>query len=147
MSDTAARLAEYRRKREEAEAQAKRSEAVWNALTFAPLRRRLAATLAVNQEDQQADEGELRLEGEEGLEEIQEEEPGWSTLDWVILAVKVFKFSFNPWKMWKSVDNFNLQVLVYASLQALFIKLEFGAVFFLASGVLIMWQSLENRKR
>ena len=101
MSDTAARLAEYRRKREEAEAQAKRSEAVWNALTFAPLRRRLAATLAVNQEDQQADEGELRLEGEEGLEEIQEEEPGWSTLDWVILAVKVFKFSFNPWKMWK----------------------------------------------
>ena len=101
MSDTAARLAEYRRKREEAEAQAKRSEAVWNALTFAPLRRRLAATLAVNQEDQQADEGELRLEGEEGLEEMQEEEAGWSTLDWVILAVKVFKFSFNPWKMWK----------------------------------------------
>ena len=101
MSDTAARLAEYRRKREEAEAQAKRSEAVWNALTFAPLRRRLAATLAVNQEYQQADEGELRLEGEEGLEEMQEEEAGWSTLDWVILAVKVFKFSFNPWKMWK----------------------------------------------
>ena len=101
MSDTAARLAEYRRKREEAEAQAKRSEAVWNALTFAPLRRRLAATLAVNQEDQQADEGELRVEGEEGLEEMQEEEAGWSTLDWVILAVKVSKFSFNPWKMWK----------------------------------------------
>ena len=101
MSDTAARLAEYRRKREEAEAQAKRSEAVWNALTFAPLRRRLAATLAVNQEDQQADEGELRVEGEEGLEEMQEKEAGWSTLDWVILAVKVFKFSFNPWKMWK----------------------------------------------
>ena len=98
MSDTAARLAEYRRKREEAEAQAKRSEAVWNALTFAPLRRRLAATLAVNQEYQQADEGELRLEGEEGLEEMQEEEAGWSTLDWVILAVKVSKFSSNPWK-------------------------------------------------
>merc|ERR1711971_543682 len=50
----------------------------------------------------------------------------WTKLDWVILAVKV---------------------LVYASLQALFIKLEFGAVFFLASGVLFMWQSLENRKR
>ena len=90
MSDTAARLAEYRRKREEAEAQAKRSEAVWNALTFAPLRRRLAATLAVDEKDQQADEGQLGHE-EEGLEEMQEEEEAdWTTLDWVILAVKVF---------------------------------------------------------
>ena len=88
MSDTAARLAEYRRKREEAEAAAKRSETVWNALTFAPLRRRLAASLAVSQEEL-VDEGEPRQdEGEQ--EEMQEEEAGWATLDWVILAVKVF---------------------------------------------------------
>lgn len=87
MSDTAARLAEYRRKREEAETQAKRSEAVWNALTLAPLRRRLAASLAVSHEEQ-LDEREHEEEGEE---EAQEEEAGWTTLDWVILAVKVFK--------------------------------------------------------
>ena len=87
MSDTAARLAEYRRKREEAEVQAKRSEAVWNAFTLAPLRRRLAATLAVDQEEQ-LDEREHEKEGEEG--EMQEEDTGWTKLDWVILAVKVF---------------------------------------------------------
>ena len=88
MSDTAARLAEYRQKREEAEVAAKRSETVWNALTFAPLRRRLAASLAVSQEEL-VDEGEPRQdEGEQ--EEMQEEEAGWATLDWVILAVKVF---------------------------------------------------------
>ena len=87
MSDTAARLAEYRRKREEAEAAAKRSETVWNALTFAPLRRRLAATLAVSQEELPDDLGH----DEEEQEEMQEEEEsGWATLDWVILAVKVF---------------------------------------------------------
>ena len=86
MSDTAARLAEYRRKREEAEVQAKRSEAVWNAFTLAPLRRRLAATLAVSQEEQ-LDEREYEKEGEE---EMLEEETSWTKLDWVILAVKVF---------------------------------------------------------
>ena len=86
MSNTAARLAEYRRKREEAEAAAKRNEAFWNAFTLAPLRKRLVATLAVSQEEQQADELEDEPE-EEGLEEI--EEVGWTTLDWVILAVKV----------------------------------------------------------
>ena len=88
MSDTAARLAEYRRKREEAEVQAKRSEAVWNAFTLAPLRRRLAATLAVDQEEQ-LDEREHEKEGE-GEEEMLEEETSWTKLDWVILAVKVF---------------------------------------------------------
>merc|ERR1712192_80247 len=107
----------------ETKVQAKRSEAVWNAFTLAPLRRRLAATLAVDQEEQ-LDEREHEKEDDE--EDMQEEDTGWTKLDWVILAVKV---------------------LVYASLQALFIKLEFGAVFFLASGVLFMWQSLENRKR
>ena len=86
MSNTAARLAEYRRKREEAEAAAKRNEAFWNAFTLAPLRKRLVATLAVSQEEQQADELEDEPE-EECLEEI--EEVGWTTLDWVILAVKV----------------------------------------------------------
>ena len=88
MSDTAARLAEFRRKREEAEVAAKRSETVWNALTFAPLRRRLAASLAVSQEEL-VDEGEPRQDEEE-QEEMQEEEAGWATLDWIILAVKVF---------------------------------------------------------
>ena len=86
MSDTAARLAEYRRKREEAEAAAKRSEALWNTFTLAPLRRRLVATLAVSQEaDEMGDEAD-----QEGLEEMEEEEAGWTALDWVILAVKVF---------------------------------------------------------
>ena len=122
MSDTAARLAEYRRKKQEAETQAKRKEALWNVLTFAPLRRRLAATLAVAPEEQESIV--VEGDGEQDLEE--EKEVIWTKLDWVILAVKV---------------------LVYVSLQVLFIKLEFGAVFFLASGVLFMWQSLENRKR
>ena len=87
MSDTAARLAEYRRKREKAEAQAKRSEQVWNALTFAPFRRRLAASLVVSQEEQ-VQEDELGHEGEkeEGDEMHEVEEAGWTTLDWVILT-------------------------------------------------------------
>ena len=141
MSDTAARLAEYRRKREKAEAQAKRSEQVWNALTFAPFRRRLAASLVVSQEEQ-VQEDELGHEGEkeEGDEMHEVEEVGWTTLDWVILTVKVLD-------VYSILGQINLQVLAYASLQALFIKLEFGAVFFLASGVLFMWHSLENRKR
>ena len=141
MSDTAARLAEYRRKREKAEAQAKRSEQVWNALTFAPFRRRLAASLVVSQEEQ-VKEDELGHEGEkkEGDEMHEVEEVGWTTLDWVILTVKVLD-------VYSILGQINLQVLAYASLQALFIKLEFGAVFFLASGVLFMWHSLENRKR
>ena len=141
MSDTAARLAEYRRKREKAEAQAKRSEQVWNALTFAPFRRRLAASLVVSQEEQ-VQEDELGHEGEkeEGDEMHEVEEAGWTTLDWVILTVKVLD-------VYSILGQINLQVLAYASLQALFIKLEFGAVFFLASGVLFMWHSLENRKR
>ena len=141
MSDTAARLAEYRRKREKAEAQAKRSEQVWNALTFAPFRRRLAASLVVSQEEQ-VQEDELGHEGEkeEGDEMHEVEEVGWTTLDWVILTVKVL----NDYSI---LGQIYLQVLAYASLQALFIKLEFGAVFFLASGVLFMWHSLENRKR
>ena len=123
MSDTAARLAEYRRKKQEAETQAKRKEALWNALTFAPLRRRLATTLAVAPEEEESNV----VEGGEEEQDLEEEkEVFWTKLDWVILAVKV---------------------LVYVSLQVLFIKLEFGAVFFLASGVLFMWQSLENRKR
>ena len=123
MSETAARLAEYRRKKQEAETQAKRKEAFWNALTFAPFRRRLAASLAVAPEEKESNV----IEGGEGEQDLEEEkEVIWTKLDWVILAVKV---------------------LVYASLQVLFIKLEFGAVFFLASGVLFMWQSLENRKR
>ena len=141
MSDTAARLAEYRRKREKAEAQAKRSEQVWNALTFAPFRRRLAASLVVSQEEQ-VQEDELGHEGEkeEGDEMHEVEEVGWTTLDWVILTVKVLD-------VYSIFGQIYLQVLAYASLQALFIKLEFGAVFFLASGVLFMWHSLENRKR
>ena len=141
MSDTAARLAEYRRKREKAEAQAKRSEQVWNALTFAPFRRRLAASLVVSQEEQ-IQEDELGHEGEkeEGDEMHEVEEVGWTTLDWGILTVKVLN-------VYSILGQINLQVLAYASLQALFIKLEFGAVFFLASGVLFMWHSLENRKR
>ena len=141
MSDTAARLAEYRRKREKAEAQAKRSEQVWNALTFAPFRRRLAASLVVSQEEQ-VQEDELGHEGEKkvGDEMHEVEEVGWTTLDWVILTVKVLD-------VYSILGQINLQVLAYASLQALFIKLEFGAVFFLASGVLFMWHSLENRKR
>ena len=141
MSDTAARLAEYRRKREKAEAQAKRSEQVWNALTFAPFRRRLAASLVVSQEEQ-VQEDELGHEGEkeEGDEMHEVEEVGWTTLDWVILTVKVLD-------VYSILGQIYLQVLAYASLQALFIKLEFGAVFFLASGVLFMWHSLENRKR
>ena len=82
MSDTAARLAEYRRKREKAEAQAKRSEQVWNALTFAPFRRRLAASLVVSQEEQ-VQEDELGHEGEkeEGDEMHEVEEVGWTTLE------------------------------------------------------------------
>ena len=68
------------------------------------------------------------------------EEVGWTTLDWVILTVKVLD-------VYSILGQIYLQVLAYASLQALFIKLEFGAVFFLASGVLFMWHSLENRKR
>ena len=140
MSDTAARLAEYRRKREKAEAQAKRSEQVWNALTFAPFRRRLAASLVVSQEEQ-VQEDELGHEGEkEEGDEMHVEEAGWTTLDWVILTVKVLN-------VYSILGQINLQVLAYTSLQALFIKLEFGAVFFLASGVLFMWHSLENRKR
>ena len=66
MSDTAARLAEYRRKKQEAETQAKRKEALWNALTFAPLRRRLAASLAVAPQEQESNE----VEGGEGEQEL-----------------------------------------------------------------------------
>ena len=104
MSDTAARLAEYRRKREEAEAAAKRSETVWNALTFAPLRRRLAATLAVSQEELADDLGH----DEEEQEEMQEEEAGWATLDWVILAVKVFLTRDFAHSFIQSMGHYNL---------------------------------------
>ena len=85
MSDTAARLAEYRRKKQEAETQAKRKEALWNALTFAPLRRRLAASLAVAPEEQES----IVVEGGEGEQDLEEEkEVIWTKLNWVTRSLK-----------------------------------------------------------
>jgi hypothetical protein len=120
MGDAAARLAEYRLRRREEEQTAARSEAVWSTLTLQPLRRRLAARLEVAPEDHRDE-----AEGEEMGEEEEEPVP-WSRLDWAILAMKL---------------------LIYGCLQILFIKLEFGAVFFLGSGVVALWWSLEDRKR
>ena len=120
MGDAATRLEEYRRQKREEEQKKERKEAFWDTVTLAPLRRRLAAS----------DPEPLEDEGEEedgaNIEEEEEEDVKWTRLDWGILALKI---------------------LMFVSLQTLFIKLEFGAVFFMAAGVVFMWWSLEDRKR
>merc|ERR1719340_57224 len=74
---------------------------------------------------------DLRPETDPSSQEEEEEEtecsetPPWTRLDWAIILVKC---------------------LVWVCIQVIFIKIEFGAVFFLVSAILLMTSNLGKRK-
>ena len=100
------------------------------------LRRRLVASdpelLKYEEEDcvnteEEEEDGANTEEDEDGAN-IEEEERAvkWTSFNWVMLAIKI---------------------LMYVFLQTLFVKLEFGTIFFMASGLAFMWCSLEDKNR
>jgi len=118
MSDTKSKLEEYRKRKETEAEREVRKNAVWNALTLQPLRQRLI-TRNDNVELKEANEDN----NNDTFEEVENEE--WTSIDWAIIAVKC---------------------LVWVCLQVVFIKIEFGAVFFLFTGIFLMLTNMGKRK-
>lgn len=122
MSDTKAKLQEYRKRKQIEEDREARKNALWNYLTLNPIRKRLNTNTSFT--------NNVTAESKETLEECESEKENidqiWSTLDWVILTVKLS---------------------VWICLQVVFIKIEFGAVFFLFSCIFLMLSNLGKRKK
>eukprot|EP00092_Neocalanus_flemingeri_P038308 GFUD01041703.1.p1 GENE.GFUD01041703.1~~GFUD01041703.1.p1 ORF type:complete len:168 (+),score=40.38 GFUD01041703.1:82-585(+) len=126
MSDTKSKLEEYRKRKQAEENKEANKNAVWSALTLQPLRRRLTTRIN-NQENQDPTEVENNLEVSDDAEIVQAEEETveWTAIDWGILAVKF---------------------LVWICLQVVFVKIEFGAIFFLFTGVFLMLTNMGRKK-
>lgn len=122
MSDTKAKLQEYRKRKQIEEDREARKNALWNYLTLNPIRKRFNTNTSFT--------NNVTAESKETLEECESEKENidqiWSTLDWVILTVKLS---------------------VWICLQVVFIKIEFGAVFFLFSCIFLMLSNLGKRKK
>jgi len=125
MADTKAKLEEYRRRKQVEEAKQAKKEAFWSVLTLQPLRQRLARSSNQDQDDliNVVDEhNEPTLDGDV---QPDDEKVEWSSIDWAIFAVKF---------------------LVWVCLQVVFVKIEFGAVFFLFTCIFLMLKNMGKRK-
>ena len=117
--ETKDKLEKYRKKKLQEEAQSNRRQYLWDIVTLQPLRRNLGRNVEqvpVIEEDHD--------ESNEDADEDNSKDRRWTKIDWAILFVKV---------------------LVWASMQMIFVKIEFGSVFFLVSCILLMTSNLGKR--
>jgi len=125
MSDTKAKLEAYRKRKKADEEKEAKKKAVWNALTLQPLRQRLTANNNEEKEDGSLEQENLENDTSEDLEIDDESDEEWKPIDWAILVVKF---------------------MVWLCLQVVFVKIEFGAVFFLFTGVFLMLTNMSKRR-
>ena len=130
---TSDKLDQYRRNRREEEAKEARKELFWNTITLQPLRRRMVPDLRPETDPSSKEEEE---------EAECSETPPWTRLDWAIILIKCL--------VWVCIQVRVLlalcQSFTQSRLQVIFIKIEFGAVFFLVSAILLMTSNLGKRK-
>jgi len=122
MSDTKAKLEEYRKRKQAEEGRKAKKNAIWSALTLQPLRQRFTRSDS-RPESQDIYDNNEHSEEVDVAPEVENVE--WTSLDWGILTVKV---------------------LVWVCLQVVFVKIEFGAVFFLFTGIFLMLTNMGKRK-
>jgi len=119
--ETKNKLEEYRKKKLEEEIQSSRRQLIWDLVTLQPVRRNLTR-------NKKADESEEKDENKPPEDQEDDEETKdrtWSRIDYAIFFVKF---------------------LVWACIQMIFVKIEFGAVFFIVSCILFMTSNLGKRK-
>eukprot|EP00090_Calanus_glacialis_P034981 TRINITY_DN5958_c0_g1_i1.p1 TRINITY_DN5958_c0_g1~~TRINITY_DN5958_c0_g1_i1.p1 ORF type:complete len:165 (-),score=39.41 TRINITY_DN5958_c0_g1_i1:66-560(-) len=123
MSDTKAKLEEYRKRKQAEEGRDAKKNAIWSALTLQPLRQRFTRSVSRPgiQDISDNEENSEDVDGVTPEDEIVE----WTRIDWGILAVKI---------------------LVWVCLQVVFVKIEFGAVFFLFTGIFLMLTNMGKKK-
>ena len=130
---TSDKLEQYRRNKQVEEAKEARKELFWNTITLQPLRRRIAPDLRAETE-QSSKEEEEETECSETLP--------WTRLDWAIIFIKFL--------VWVCMQVRGLLThwpsFTLSHHQVIFIKIEFGAVFFLVSAILLMTSNLGKRK-
>jgi len=124
MSDTKSKLEEYRRRKQTEEGREAKKSAIWNALTLQPLRQRLTASNS-NEEVQKVSDSTDVSEEAELISPEEEAKVEWTAIDWAIVAIKV---------------------LVWVCLQVVFVKIEFGAVFFLFTCIFLMLTNMGKRR-
>ena len=118
--ETKDKLEKYRKKKLQEEAQKDRRQYLWDIVTLQPLRRNLSNNVVEPvAESENDDEHNDDSENDDNSKERR-----WTRIDWAIFCVKV---------------------LVWASMQMIFVKIEFGSVFFLVSCILLMTSNLGRR--
>ena len=118
------KLEEYRRKKLQAESQENRKQFLWDLVTLQPVRRRFVGN---NRSEATVDDSGDKTDNDEpDTEDSEEEIRPWTSIDWAICFVKF---------------------LVWMCLQVIFVKIEFGSVFFLVSCILFMTSNLGKRKK
>lgn len=119
--ETKDKLEKYRKKKLQEEAQNNRRQYLWDIVTLRPLRRNIGSRV------EQVPDNDHNIEGNDEIVEEDDDnskERRWTKIDWAILFVKI---------------------LVWASMQMIFVKIEFGSVFFLVSCILLMTSNLGKR--
>ena len=118
--ETKDKLEKYRKKKLQEEAQNNRRQYLWDIVTLQPLRRNLGSSNV-----EQVPDSDLNEDCDENIEDDDNsKQRRWTKIDWAILFVKI---------------------LVWASMQMIFVKIEFGSVFFLVSCILLMTSNLGKR--
>ena len=132
MTSTSERLQQYRQRKEEQQVKEARKELFWNTITLQPLRRRIVPDNHLGENSP----------GQEDGEEPEVKTPR-TKLDWAIIFIK-----FLVWVCMQVTETFlpGLKILNFVSIQVIFVKIEFGAVFFLLSCILLMTSNLGKRK-
>ena len=136
--ETKNKLEEYRQKKAKEEAQSSRRQFIWDIVTLQPIRRNLSRN-KTNEENR--DKHGNKPPNDDAIDDEEIKDRTWTRIDYAIFFVKLLVWAciqvlFPP--MMKSIVS-------STTLQMIFVKIEFGSVFFIVSCILFMTSNLGKR--